>query len=100
MQCLFLRIVVFNSKSTHNVWSQVNSSLGYNILIGLGYLFIGLSVITLLGANWDEIPRALRMIGLITLTMGTQAFAIKKYMKITKNIRNCKCSGREDFSKP
>lgn len=56
-----------------------NSSFGYRTLIGLGYLFIGLSIITLLGANWDDIPRALRMCSLIALTMGTQAYAIKTY---------------------
>lgn len=56
-----------------------NRSLGYNVLVALGYLFIGLSVITLLGANWEEIPRGLRMSGLIALTMCTQIIAVKKY---------------------
>jgi uncharacterized membrane protein len=55
-------------------------SFGYNVLIGLGYLFIGLALITLISANWDEIPRALRMWGLIVLTMATQGFALKKYL--------------------
>ena len=55
-------------------------SLGYNVLIGLGYLFIGLSLITLIGANWDDIPRALRMSGLIALTMAVQGFALRKYL--------------------
>ncbi len=54
-------------------------SFGYNVLIGLGYLFIGLALITLISANWDEIPRALRMWGLIVLTMATQGVALKKY---------------------
>ena len=53
--------------------------LGYNILISLGYLFVGLALITLIGANWDELPRALRMWALIALTMLTQGLAIKKY---------------------
>ena len=57
-----------------------NSSFGYRTLVGLGYLFIGLSVITLLGANWDDIPRALRMACLVVLTLGTQAYAIKTYI--------------------
>lgn len=34
-------------------------SHGYFILMGLGYLFIGLAIIVLLSANWDEIPRGL-----------------------------------------
>jgi uncharacterized membrane protein len=62
-----------------------NRSLGYNVLVGLGYLFIGLSVITLLGANWDDIPRAVRMWGLIGLTMATQGFALKIYMSGDSN---------------
>jgi len=52
-------------------------SFAYNVLVGLGYLFIGLAVITLLGANWDDIPRAVRMWGLITLTMATQGLALR-----------------------
>ena len=37
--------------------SSESYSAGYRLLVALGYLFIGLAVITLLGANWDEIPR-------------------------------------------
>ncbi|WP_444911127.1 DUF2157 domain-containing protein [Microbulbifer sp. PAAF003] len=55
-------------------------TLGYRILIGLAYLFIGLAVITLIGANWEEIPRALRMGGLIALTLVTQGVAFKVYL--------------------
>jgi uncharacterized membrane protein len=57
-----------------------NRSFGYNVLVSLGYLFIGLAVITLLGANWEEIPRGIRMAGLIALTMATHVLAIKKYL--------------------
>lgn len=57
-----------------------NRSFGYNVLIGLGYLFIGLAVITIIGANWDELPRALRMAGLIVLTLATNGLALRKYM--------------------
>lgn len=56
-----------------------NHSFGYRVLIGLGYLFIGLAVITLIGANWDEIPRALRMSGLIVLTMVTQLIGCYRF---------------------
>ena len=62
-------------------YHQVNSkSVGYNVLVGLGYLFIGLAVITILGANWDDIPRGFRMGGLIALTLVTQAFGFRKYL--------------------
>jgi uncharacterized membrane protein len=65
---------------------QVNSgSRGYNILMALAYLFIGLALITLIGANWDELPRAPRMWGLIALTIGTQLFALKLYLKSDNN---------------
>lgn len=57
-----------------------NHSLGYNVLVGLGYLFIGLAVITLLGANWEDIPRHLRMSLLIIITMATHGLALRKYL--------------------
>ncbi|MGK0297378.1 MAG: putative membrane protein [Gammaproteobacteria bacterium] len=53
-------------------------SYGYAVLVGLGYLFIGLAVITFLSANWEDIPRAARMSGLLLLTTGTHLFALKK----------------------
>ena len=56
-----------------------HQSLGYRLLIVLGYLFIGLSVITLLGANWDEIPRMLRMLGLLVVTATIHGVAIRAY---------------------
>jgi uncharacterized membrane protein len=52
---------------------------GYRILVSLGYLFFGLAVITLLSANWDEIPRGLRLAGLLTLTVGTHGLALRSY---------------------
>ncbi|WP_237058302.1 DUF2157 domain-containing protein [Microbulbifer sediminum] len=56
-------------------------TFGYNVLVGLGFLFIGLALITLLGANWDNIPRALRMWGLIGLTVCTQGLGLKRYLE-------------------
>ena len=56
-----------------------NRSTGYRLLVSLGYLFIGLAVITLLGANWDEIPRGLRMAGLLAITVGAHGLAFKSY---------------------
>lgn len=53
---------------------------GYKVLISLGYLFIGLALITLLGANWDEIPRALRMGSLLLLTVGTHGIAFRFHL--------------------
>lgn len=59
--------------------NQSKRSLGYFVLIGFGYLFIGLALIILLSANWDEIPRAIRMIGLILLTLSINIFALNKF---------------------
>jgi uncharacterized membrane protein len=55
-------------------------STGYRLLVSLGYLFIGLAVITLLGANWDEIPRELRMAGLLTVTIGAHGLAFRSHL--------------------
>ena len=56
-------------------------STGYRILVGLGLFFIGLALITVLGANWDEIPRAARMAGLAALTAGTHALALRCHLR-------------------
>lgn len=62
-----------------NYHQAKNHSFAYNLLVGLAYLFIGLALITLLGANWEEIPRGLRMASLLILTLGTHALALQKY---------------------
>jgi uncharacterized membrane protein len=54
-------------------------SYGYYVLVGLGYLFIGLAVITLIGHNWDDLPRGLRMGGLIALTLAANAFGYFRF---------------------
>lgn len=53
---------------------------GYRLLVSLGYLFIGLAVITLLGANWEDIPRGLRMAGLLTITVATHGLGLRAYV--------------------
>ncbi len=57
-----------------------NYSGAYRLLVSLGFLFIGVALIILLGANWEEIPRGLRMAGLLFITMGTHALAFKLYL--------------------
>lgn len=51
---------------------------GYWVLVLLGYLFLGLAAITLISANWDQIPRGLRMGGLILVTMATHGVGFYK----------------------
>ena len=53
-------------------------SLGFIILTSLGYLFLGLALITLIGANWEEIPRGLRMGGLVCLTLATHGMGVRR----------------------
>ena len=54
-------------------------STAYRMLAVLGFLFVGLSVITVIGANWDLIPRGARMAGLLVLTAGAHAFAVQRW---------------------
>ncbi|HCY88140.1 MAG TPA: DUF2157 domain-containing protein [Desulfobacteraceae bacterium] len=54
-------------------------SRGYWILVFLGYLFIGMALITLISANWDNIPRALRMGGLIGITLAAHLAGLHKF---------------------
>ena len=61
--------------------NQSKRPLGYFVLVSLGYLFIGLALITLVSANWDEIPRSVRMAGLILLTLSVNLFALNKFAK-------------------
>lgn len=56
-----------------------NRSFGYFVLIVLGYLFIGLALITLIGANWQDIPRPARMAGVLLLAVSTQLLGLRHY---------------------
>lgn len=60
---------------------QTQRSFGYYALITLGYLFIGLAVIVLLGENWDDIPRAVRMGGLVGLTLGCNGIGLHAWWR-------------------
>lgn len=55
-----------------------HKSIGYYILTGLAALFMGLGAIVLISHNWDEIPRAIRMISLIGLTLGINLYALNR----------------------
>ena len=55
-------------------------STAYRVLLVLGFIFIGLALITVIGANWDAIPRGVRMGGLLALTAGTHALALRHHL--------------------
>ena len=58
---------------------QQDNSLGYHVLVVLGYLFIGLAIIVLVGHNWEDIPRGLRMGALIVTTLSFNLFGLWQY---------------------
>ena len=60
-------------------------STAYRILVGLAFLFVGLSLITVIGANWEAIPRGVRLAGMIALTAGTHALALRQYLSLAKS---------------
>lgn len=45
------------------------SSFGYYVLTALAAMFAGLALILILSHNWDEMPRMLRMLGLVGCTL-------------------------------
>jgi len=56
-------------------------STGTTILIYLAALFMGLAVVEIISANWNEIPGVLRMISLIALTVGTNGMGIRATLR-------------------
>ena len=57
----------------------------HRILSGLGFLFIGLSLITVIGANWEAIPRGVKLAGMIALCAGTHGLAMREYLSPGKS---------------
>lgn len=56
---------------------QGHHSFGYSILIGLAIFSMGLALLLLISHNWEEIPRAFRMLSLITLTLALNGWGIR-----------------------
>lgn len=56
-------------------------SLGQRVLTALAVLFFGVSLLILIGHNWDEMPRMARMLGLIGLTLGLNLHAIRLWWR-------------------
>jgi len=54
---------------------------GYRLLVNLAWLFMGLAVITIIGGNWEQIPRAIRFGGLLLATGTCHLIAINLYRK-------------------
>jgi uncharacterized membrane protein len=56
---------------------QAHQSFGYSMLIGLAIFSMGLALLLLISHNWDEIPRAFRMLALVTLTLSLNGWGIR-----------------------
>ena len=52
----------------------------FSIVI-FGYLFFGLALITLIGANWEEIPKTIRLILVLGIMILVQFYALISYKK-------------------
>ncbi len=62
-------------------YNQSRHSYGYFVLTILGFLFIGLALITIIGANWENIPRGIRMAGVISMTLLVNGIGVYKLIK-------------------
>lgn len=56
------------------------NSFGYYLLMSLGALFLGLALILIVSHNWDEIPRLVRTVGLLLLTLGCNGQGIRLFL--------------------
>jgi uncharacterized membrane protein len=61
--------------------NQSRHSYAHSALIALGYLFFGLAVITLIGANWENISRGFRMGSLISITVAINLLGLYQFRK-------------------
>lgn len=58
-----------------------DGSLAYRILVTVALLFVGLAMLLLVSANWENIPRAVRMLGLVGTTVTLNLIGIRGYLK-------------------
>ncbi|MZR62215.1 DUF2157 domain-containing protein [Alcanivorax sp. DP30] len=58
-----------------------DGSLAYKVLVGIALLFVGMALLLLVSANWEDIPRALRMLGLIGITLALNGIGVHQYLK-------------------
>ncbi|WP_417216676.1 DUF2157 domain-containing protein [Alcanivorax sp.] len=60
---------------------DADSSLAYKVLVTVSLLFVGLAILLLVSANWEDIPRAVRMLGLIATTITLNLIGIRGHVK-------------------
>lgn len=74
-------------QQAQSILNDYKGSKPYNssIITILGYFFLGLSLLVLIGHNWENIPVLIRAGGLIALTLFTQTLAFLKFFKDKKS---------------
>jgi len=55
---------------------QGKGAFGYYVLMSLAVFFAGLSLLLLVSENWNQIPRMLRMVGLLVLTLSSNGMGL------------------------
>lgn len=63
-----------------------DSSLAYKVLVTVALLFVGMAILLLVSANWETIPRAVRMLGLIATTVALNGVGIYQYLQRREGI--------------
>ena len=58
-----------------------DGSLAYKVLVGIALLFVGMALLLLVSANWEDIPRAVRMLGLVGTTLALNAVGVYQHLK-------------------
>lgn len=68
---------IVDEKSAQKISDLYHLEEDKNIFGLIGYIFFGLALLVLVGANWQDIPRALRLVLLFGLTSAVHLRAIK-----------------------
>ncbi|KGD66681.1 hypothetical protein Y5S_00348 [Alcanivorax nanhaiticus] len=58
-----------------------DGSLAYKVLVGIALLFVGMALLLLVSANWEDIPRAVRMLGLVGTTLALNGVGVYQHLK-------------------
>ena len=58
-----------------------DGSLAYKVLVGVALLFAGMAMMLLVSANWEEIPRVVRMLGLVATTLVLNGIGVRHFLR-------------------
>lgn len=60
---------------------QAGRGMGVRVLMALAVLFFGLSLLVLMGYNWQQIPPLVRVLGLVGLTLALNVAAMRQWWR-------------------